>query len=389
MQVEVSRINTNHQTTRCQIIFTTNHPDANPHLLQTRFNLESSRARSELAKDMAERYKIQELIDWKKLLEYVSVKTIREFEKGEPVINITSEDKIIPLEYLIYPIAPLNKPTVLFGNPGAGKSQLLVVLNIIIALPWIDNPLRLVPPKEPTVALLCDYEADIDDTRRQLASLSRGMNLGRIELHYRRCALPLADDIEAIRNHLDDIGATCLLIDSMSLAAGEDLNAMKTATSYFRTLRQLKGITSISLAHTSKEQELKSKTILGSTLWEAGARSVWEVKGEENEDTFDIGLFHRKSNLSKKSPPLAFRIAYEENAPVGITWFDPKSVPEFVERMTTNQRILMALRRGKLSSAKLTELLEVKRNTIDAAIKRLQKANKIIGDSKEWMLLSK
>jgi len=26
---------------------------------------------------------------------------------------------------------------------------------------------------------------------------------------------------------------------------------------------------------------------------------------------------------------------------------------------------------------------------IDAAIKRLQKANKIIGDSKEWMLLSK
>ena len=386
LQAEVSRINVNHESTRCQLIFTSLHPDAEPHILQTRFNLESARTRSELAKEMAIRYKIKEQIDWKNLIEYLSVKTIREFEKGEPVIKLTSNDAITPLEYLIYPIAPLNKPTVLFGPPGSGKSQLLVALNMVIALPWVNNPLRLIPPKKPIVALFCDYEADPEDIRRQLVSLTKGMGLDWVELHYRRCSLPLADDIEAVRNHIEEIGATCLFVDSMSLAAGEDLNAMKTATSYFRTLRNLKDITSISLAHTSKEKETKYKTIIGSVLWEAGARSVWEVRGEEDEDTFNIGLFHRKSNLSKKSLPLAFQLTYENNLPVNITWHDPKSVPEFVERMNTSQRILSTLKRGKVSSEDLVKLLDTKRNTIDAAVSRLSHKNLITGDSRGWGL---
>ena len=133
-------------------------------------------------------------------------------------------------------------------------------------------------------------------------------------------------------------------------------------------------------------KENKSKTIIGSVLWEAGARSVWEVRGEEEEDTFNIGLFHRKSNLSKKSPPLAFRITYENNLPVNITWHDPKSIPEFMERMGVNQRILEMLKRGRFSTEELVETLDAKRNTIDAAVRRLKKSDNITGDSKGWML---
>src|SRR3990167_39282 len=152
LMAEVSRISINHTSTRCLLVFTSTHPEADPHILQTRFNLESARTRSELAKEMSIRYKIKEQIDWKNLIEYLSIKTIREYEKGEPIIELTSEDTLTPLEYLIYPLVPLNKPTVFFGEPGAGKSQLLVALNILIALPWRDNPLRLIAPKEPVVA---------------------------------------------------------------------------------------------------------------------------------------------------------------------------------------------------------------------------------------------
>ncbi len=389
LNVEVSRISSNHETTKCQILFTTTDPNCNPHLLQTRFNLESSRSRSELAKDMAGRYKVKgQVIDWKSLLEYVSIKAIRESEQGEPVIILSSLDEVKPLEYLIDPIIPLNKPTVLFGDPGAGKSQLMVALNILTGLPWADNPLRLGVPNKPVVSLILDYEADPDDIRRQVGSLIEGMGLGFFQVNYRRCALPIADDIEAIRNHIEAINATCIFIDSVSLAAGGDLNAMNVATAYFRSLRQLKNVTSVSLAHTSKDRENKSKTILGSVLFEAGARSVWEVRGQEDENSLDIALFHRKANLSKKSPPLGYRITYENSLPVNITWHDPKSVAEFVERMGTNQRIIAFLKESPATEQEIQESLDITPVNCRVTMSRLKKKNIAIKVGDKWGLVT-
>ena len=388
LEAHVSRIHLNHERAVCHLLFTSSHEESNPHILQTRFNLESARARSELAKEMASRYKIKDTpIDWKNLLEYLSAKILQEYERGEPVIEISSDDDVGPLEYLIEPIAPLNKPTVIFGDPGSGKSQLAIILSILVILPWADNPLRLVPPKEPTISLFCDYEADGDDIRRQLKGFVVGMGLGFVPLYYRRCTFPVVDDIEAIRNHMEAINAKCLFIDSTSLAAGGDLNRMDVATSYFRSLRQL-NVTTISLSHTSKDRESKSKTILGSVLFEAGARSVWECRGQEDEDTLDLAMFHRKANLSKKSKPLGYRITYSDSGNM-ITWHDPRSVAEFVERMGTNQRIFELLKEGYLSTEEITKALDISQANCRVALKRLKDKGLAIKAGDQWGLLHK
>ena len=386
---EVSRISKNHDSTKCQLLFTTTDPACNPHLLQTRFNLESSRARSELAKDMLTRYKVKDqTLDWKAILEYISIKSIRESEQGEPVLLLTSEDEVGALEYLVKPIAPLYKPTVLFGDPGAGKSQLMVALNMLISLPWSNNPMRLGVPAKPVKALILDYEADPDDIRRQLTSLVKGMDIGYLDLNYRRCSLPLADDLEAIKNHIEAIGATCIFIDSMSLAVGGELGS-KEATAYFRTLRQLKDVTSISLAHTNKNRESKDKTILGSVLFEAGARSVWEVRGEEDDDALNIALFQRKANLSKKSQPLGYRITYENDLPISISWYDPKSVPEFVERMSNTQRILQFLKDDPASEQTIADALNITPVIVRVTLSRLKKKNVAIKVDNKWGLVTR
>ena len=375
LEAQVSRIHANSERTVCHLVFTSTHEEANPHILQTRFNLESSRSRSELAKDMGTRYTIKEVIDWKNVLEYISVKTLQEYEKGEPVLLLTSLDEVTPLEYLIQPIAPLGKPTVLFGDPGAGKSQTSVVLSTVMTLPWADNPLRLKAPPEPMKALFLDYEADENDLRRLLRALANGHNLGYIDLHYRRCATPIAKDIEAIQNHIESIGAKCLIIDSVSLAAGGDLNSMETATAYFRALRETH-ITSISLAHTSKDRE-RAKTILGSVLFEAGARSVWEVRGKETEDTLDIALYHTKSNLAKKSPPLGMRITYESES-AKVSWLDPTSIPEFIERMSLQTQILEILKSGSMTPKDLLAELDTTENTLRKTLSIMKGKEKII-----------
>jgi len=151
LMAEVSRISANHDSTRCMVLFTSTHERANPHILHTRVNLESTRAKRELAKELGSRYNIGEKIEWIPLTEYLMVKTLREYERGEPIILLSSEDETKPLEYLVHPIAPLLKPTVIFGDPGAGKSQLAVIFTSqsCYAFPGPTTHLDLPPRTSP------------------------------------------------------------------------------------------------------------------------------------------------------------------------------------------------------------------------------------------------
>jgi len=388
LKAEISRIHANHERTTCRLKFTSDHEESYGHLFQDNINLEAGRTRTTLAKEMESRYKIAQEIDWKKLLEYVSVKTLREHEKGEPVVEIWSDEEVKPVDYFLYPIAPLNKPTVLFGDPGSGKSQTATVLGTIASIPLIVNDLHIKAPMASSPPLLLDYEADSEDVKRLLSNIQKGMILSPIKFFYRRCTTPLADEVDAIMQHIEDVGAKLVIVDSVSLAAGGDLNKMDIATSYFSALRKL-NITTISLAHTSKDRESHSKTILGSVLFEAGARSVWEIRGQEDDDSLAVCLYHRKSNLSGKVKPLGWRFNYSKDGTT-VEWHNPKNISEFVERMGQNDRILHALKSGLKTNKALSEELDIKLSSVNVAITRLKSKNFITGDSKNgWGLLYK
>jgi len=335
--------------------------------------------------EISNRLKLIRKLDWAEILSVISIYCTDSIKAGEPVIELTGDSEdLAELEYLVYPIAPIGKPCVIFGDPGSGKSQTAIVLNIIASLPWHDNPLALRAPDKPKRGLYLDYEADKQDIDRQLSLFVKGMELGYCPLYYRRCSLPISDDIDAILRIIEEFTIDYVIIDSVSLAAGGDLNRMDIATDYMRSLRQLK-TTSISLAHTSKDRENRNKTILGSVLFEAGARSVWEIRGNESEDYMDVALFHRKSNLSKRHKEIGFRINYNEGGNT-IQRINPDSIPEFIERMSYNRQVLEKLKDGIMSTEELSVSTGIKQAIIRTSCARLKKQGQVSGDSKGWFL---
>jgi len=164
---------------------------------------------------------------------------------------------------------------------------------------------------------------------------------------------------------------------------------MQVAIDYMATIRRLKNITTISIAHTSKDKETKKKSILGSVLFEAGFRNIVEVRGEKEQNSLNIGLFHNKANYSGDFKPMSFRIDYENNLPVFITGQDAKSIPEFLQRMSTNQQILQLLRDGALETEEIVERLDATRTSVDTALYRLKLKNRVVKTSNgSWGLMS-
>lgn len=365
------------------------------------FNFSSATTRKQLVKTLDEKYpaanKDKPQWEWTPIIDELTRRIQTIWRTGEPVVHILSTDDVDPLDYLIYPIIPKDNPTAIFGDPGAGKSKILSIFYVVAIIPLIENTLRLKTHETSSKILYLDYESNENDFRRLIKAIGNGLNIHPIPFEYRFCSIPLADDLDAVKEHAFSIGADTIFIDSMSLAAGGDLNRMDVATSYIRALRQLK-MTTVSAAHTSKDIEAKHKTIIGSTLFTAGFRQVWECRGQEHDkDTLDIALLLRKTNVTGKLPPMGYRLVFDNAVDekgkdylesLFVSWHDPRSVPEFVERMGNNTRILDALKEGTKTAKELVEELEITYQACHIALKRLADKRLVmkLPDGKRWGL---
>jgi hypothetical protein len=385
--IEVSRLH-NHSDGRVtgEIAVSTSLQGYNSHLHQAQFNFAATRSRSELARNLSERY--PNLVKWADILEQLCVYTLERVRKGEPVIELQSGDDVHPPEYLLEPIILKSYPTIIFGDPGSAKSTTALILSQIMACPWDDYSLDLIPHASRVNCIYLDYETSADTIRWLLTKLQRGMNTPPLRLNYRHCALPLAQDVDQIHRHIYDTKSEVIIIDSLGLACGGDLKEPAPALSFFAALRQLK-VTSLILAHTSKNADTKKKTVFGSVFFEAQARSVWEIwkRQDVDEDEMDIALFHRKPPpFQKLCKPIGFQLKFGIDTIV-VSPGKPRTVAEFLAGLSTQMQIVEVLKRGALSTKELTETLSLSRSAADSALKRLKDKGKIVKVTDKWGLM--
>jgi hypothetical protein len=349
------------------------------HLHQAQFNFAASRSRTDLAKILSGR---DEHVDWYAILEQMSVMTMDRERAGEPLIDLFTGDEVEPPEYLLHPLIIRNYPTIFFGDPGSAKSTTAIIISQLMMLPWADNPLGFETPDKPIKCLYLDWETDNETILWQMTCLDRGSNLHNgVYLPYRRCALPLAQDLDQIRTYIDKSEAQVIIIDSLGLACGGELKEAGPAIAFFTALRQLH-TTSIILAHTAKgngENNTNKKSIYGSVYFEAQARSVWEITKEIDGAGLNITLTHRKSPpFQKRHDPLGIRFEYDDNGYLSIGLGEVKESPDgYLVKIGTQNRILDALKSGNKTVPQICKIVDLDENNVRNALTELKKKGRV------------
>ncbi|RLI07591.1 hypothetical protein DRO42_07855 [Candidatus Bathyarchaeota archaeon] len=369
IRITVSRIRTDRHGTTTAEIKVESDALANPHLHMARLNLTSSTARKRLADQLADLYPV----DWVRILEQLCVLTLNREREGEPWLSLTSEDEVEPVRYLLPPFLPEGEPTILYGPGGSGKSLFALLIGMLVATGKAHPKLKLNPNGAARVLYL-DWETSASEIRRRLHRLAKGLDLAEpVELRYRRCVQPLADDVEVLQEAVQEFEAGLLIIDSLAPACGGDLSVPETAMGFFRALRRL-NCTALVVAHPAKNSE--RKTIFGSVFYTNLARSVWEVQTYQDVggDSIGVGLFHRKANLSRLQRPLGVEFLFDGDlGPIRAFPRDVVEIPEVGENAPVRTRILALLpKSGPLKPKEVADRLGASEGTVRKELARMR-----------------
>ena len=321
---------------------------------------------------------------WDDVLTWVTNLTLKEARRGEPVQRIwASEDDNLIANYLLEPILYLNHPTVVFGDYGSLKSLFALAIAYVAQLPYSDNKLGLITAKESTHCLYCDWEDDPLNFRKRWSAIEKGFGIkAPMPMLYLRMTAPLADSVESLQQNIAEENIKLLIVDSLGPAARGNLNDPEPAIKYHEALRKLLtnekvGITSLTIAHNSKDPLTKRRTIFGSVFFTNLARSVWECKAEQEtgEDEAIISVKHTKANLSKLHPTLGYRFTFTVNS-ITIAKSDLRDTGLSGE-LPLRWQIKNLLGRGSMSIPELAEQLGSKADTIGRTLRRMRKDTQV------------
>lgn len=367
-----------------EILFFSNNGTDEVLLDRNRVNLLSASTKHVQARKLE---RIREDVPWDDALTWVTHLTLELAQQGEPVEKIwpSEEDNLVP-SYLLEPLLYQNHPTVIFGDYGSLKSLFALAVGYVAQLPYSNNKLGLITAKESTHCLYLDYEDDPSSFRKRWSAISKGFGIeAPMSILYRRMTSTLIDSVESLQSIIANEEIGLLIIDSLGPAARGNLNDPEPAIRYHEALRKF-GITSLTLAHCSKDQLTRKRTIFGSIFFTNLARAVWECKAEQEagEDEAIISLRHTKANLSKLHSLLGYKFTFTNDS-ITIAKTDLRDTGLSGE-LPLSVRIKDLLRDGAMTVKQIAEALEANEGSVKTIVNRMGKKDVTIKIGEAWGL---
>ncbi len=350
--------------------------------------LKSAPGQAKLASELRQ---LAPTIPWGLLLRKACALVMKRHREGEPPQQLSQETRVDPLSYAVYPLVFHNKPTILYGDGGLGKSTLALFLAMCVATGQRVAGFT----GQPGRPLFLDYEDDADVHARRLHAIIAGHpELAGAVVHYQRCVEPLTRQIHGLVRFVQANHITVVFLDSLIAATGGDASAEAT-TKLFAAMRVLK-VEILALGHVPKSvgEGQEHPTVYGSVFNQNFARSVWELKKEQEvgDSTAILGLFNRKSNLSHVHHPLGVKVTHTANSThVRYEACDLSETADLSRDLPLTSRIRNLLEDGtERTSKQIADELDLKWASIKVTLSRHagRKWMKIgLGQDVKWTVL--
>ncbi len=313
LKVDVSRLT---EDAECELSFIHQNGQTTQLLRRLRANLLSTSKITEITRILKRNMDV----DWDKILSFISTRSLDDFRKGEQIAWLDDSYGKEPPKFLLPPLFVENAINAIYAERGSAKTTFVLLIDMLLTLPWYDNNLGLpIPPDSRNKVLWCDWENSSQIIGWQKSCILRGMcdaegqPLGSCDIPYLHMAHPLVTNIVHIQDKILETQANIIIIDSLGMAVGDDLNLTKPAFEFFGALRQLP-VTPILIAHTSKDRENRFKTIYGNAYYENEARSIWELSKQQTKGSNELilTLNHRKpAPFQGLHEPLGYKFIFE------------------------------------------------------------------------------
>ena len=218
------------------------------------------------------------------------------------------------VKWLWYPYIPFGKVTLLQGDPGDGKSKLMLSLSALLskgeALPFVDDENAL----EPMSIIYQTTEDDADDTVVPRFNSANGNGENLIFIKEDSKNLSFGDN--RIREAVVKCNAKLLILDPMSSYIGERCsmnNANETRAEFNHLISVAKdtGCAIVIIAHMNKMKDTSPLYRTNGSIDIAGAaRSILAVtKTGNKENPSERYLVQVKSNLAPMGSAIVFEVA--------------------------------------------------------------------------------
>lgn len=311
--------------------------------------------------------------DWLFTLEAVVGEAMRWYETGEPLVDLFEIEPPESQPYLFEPLIPDQEFCLIYGQGGSLKSYLGLALCLAVGtgahLPGLGRPLLR------GTSLYLDYETNAATHARRLRALAAGLGVEHIRnrVMYRQMARPLHQEAHQIRRLVVEREVRLIVIDSVGMACGGDINAAADALRTVSAINTLGAAAKLGIGHKNKADDF-----IGSVYWRNGPRAMWEVNGEQGRPGVQrTGYVHKKANDDRMRDPVALAWDFEPGR-IRMEALDPRTVDVVSEKLPDVERVARYIEEmGYGTNAEIAGVLGISENSVRAYTSKLARAGRI------------
>lgn len=350
-----------------------------PHKLHwASLNLSSTSSRNTLARHLTKR---ADIVDWDDILEDVCDKVATLEREGQPFIDLCELPQEAHSPWLVENFIPRGEPTTIFGEGGSGKSMLALALALSV-----HTGVQLVPGFSPVQrgnVLYLDWETNnLRITRRARALANGASEMPLPNIGYRRCVLPMAEQMEEVLKRCQEKNVILVVVDSVEMAmVGTRENGGDANDPILRLHSALRAldVSVLLVDHVSKgiAKETGKRNPYGGIFKTNLARMEYELRKADNSERgmLRMGLFNTKRNDDDVPfPPVPLALEFGMGMARYVTETKP-STP--AADATLALRIADRLLYTNMTIAQAARALGMDKTVVDTTMHRMATEGKI------------